>query len=372
VDAQRLKDNFARVAQHGDGVALFFYSDLFVRNPQLREMFPVGMGRQRDRLLAALGRIVSSVDDLPAVVPFIQQLGRDHRKYGVTPEHFSVLGVSLVATLRYFSGPDWDPELAEAWTQAYRLVAETMMAAAAEDASAQPAWWNAQVIGHELRRFDIAVLRVATDRPLSYTAGQSVAVETARRPRMWRYYSIANAPRPDGTLDFHIRLVDGGPVSPVLVRGIQVGEGLRLGAPVGMLTLDPASSRDILLVGGSTGLAPLKAMLDEIARRPAPPQVHLFFGARTADGLYDLDDLEKRAAQWPWLTVVATVSEEREPGRGVLGALPDVIAKYGRWNDHDVYVCGSPGMVEATTDRLGRLGLDSDRIRIDIFADAQR
>jgi len=379
VDAQRLKENFAQVAQHGDAVALFFYSDLFVRNPQLRDMFPIGMTQQRDRLLSALGRIVSDVDNLPDVVPFVQQLGRDHRKYGVLAEHFPEVGASLVATLRYFSGEGWTNELAADWEAAYTLVADVMKQAAEADAEQRPSWWKAQVVAHEQRRFDTAVLRVTTDPPLAYAPGQSVSVETPARPRMWRYYSMANAPRPDGTLDFHVRLIDGGPVSPVLVRALKVGDWLRLGPPVGLMTLDQNSGRDILLAGGGTGIAPLKALCEQIATRPDPPRVHLFFGARTADGLYDLADLDKRAAQWPWLTVVPAVSAPDGPGpllagdaaaRAEQGDLADVIARSGDWSGHDAYVCGSPGMVDATTDRLTRLGLPRERIRFDKYAEA--
>ncbi|MDN3356623.1 globin domain-containing protein [Actinomadura sp. DC4] len=371
MDAQGLKDNFAQVAQHGDAVALFFYSDLFLRNPGLRDMFPIGMSHQRDRLLSALGRIVSQVDNLAEVVPFVRQLGADHRKFGVEALHYPEVGQSLVATLRYFSGAAWNEALAKDWTDAYTLVANVMVEAADEDAKQRPPWWNARVIAHERRRFDLSVLRVVTDRPLPYEPGQSVALEVpASRPRMWRYYSMANAPRPDNTLDFHVRLVDGGPVSPVLVRSIRVGDWLKLGPPIGTMTFDDRSGRDVLLIGGSTGLAPLKAILERIAMSPAPPRVHLFFGARTADGLYDLDDLSKRAAESPWLTVVPAVSDEQAENGAEQGALADVVARFGLWRDHDAYVCGSPAMVDATVDRLARLGLGNDRIRADKFADA--
>ena len=370
MDAQRLKDNFAHVAQHGDAVALFFYSDLFLRNPQLREMFPVGMSHQRDRLLSALGRIVSQVDNLSELVPYVRQLGQDHRKFGVEAAHYPEVGASLVTTLRYFSGSAWDDQLAQDWTDAYNLLSKVMIEAASEDAANRPSWWNAQIVAHERRRFDLAVLRLLPDRPLPYAPGQSVALEVPSRARMWRYYSMANAPRPDNTIDFHVRLVDGGPVSPVLVRSVTVGDWVRLGAPVGTMTYDAASGRDVLLVGGSTGLAPLKAILEQIAAQPSPPRVHLFFGARTVDGLYDLDDLRKRAVQAPWLTVVPTVSDERGGGVAEEGTLPDVVARYGLWKEHDAYVCGSPGMVEATAERLMRLGMDEDRIRLDKYADA--
>jgi len=370
VDAQGLKDNFAQVAQHGDAVALFFYSDLFLRNPGLRDMFPIGMNHQRDRLLSALGRIVSQVDNLTELVPFVRQLGADHRKFGVEALHYPEVGKSLVATLRYFSGAAWSDELAKDWTDAYTLVAKVMVEAADEDATKRPPWWNARIIAHERRRFDLAVLRVVTDRPLSYEPGQSVSMEVQVRPRTWRYYSMANAPRPDNTIDFHVRLVDGGPVSPVLVRSIRIGDWLRLGPPVGTMTFNERSGRDVLLIGGSTGLAPLKAILERIALSPAPPRVHLFFGARTADGLYDLDDLAKRAAASPWLTVVPAVSDEQAEKGAEQGELAEVVARHGLWRDHDAYVCGSPAMVDATVERLVGLGMGTDRIRADKFADA--
>ncbi|RAY12469.1 oxidoreductase [Actinomadura craniellae] len=367
MDAQRLKDSFGQVARQGDAVALFFYADLFVRNPHLRDMFPVGMSAQRDRLLAALGRIVSHVDDLPALVPFLQQLGRDHRKFGIVAEHYPQVGASLLATLRYFLGEDWNDDLAEDWNSAYSLVAKVMNDAADDDSLVWPAWWNAQVIGIERRRFDITVLRAVPDRPLPYRPGQSVAVEAPGRLRQWRYYSMANAPRSDQTIDFHVRLIDGGPVSTVLARNVQVGDRLRLGAPVGSLTLDADSPRDVLLVAGSTGLAPLKAIMEEIGQRPVPPRVRLYFGARTADALYDLEDLRKRAAESPWLTVTAAVSDEDPGGAFEHGLLPDVVARAGNWSGHDAYLCGPPDMVEQTADRLLRLGVPGGRIRFETF-----
>jgi NAD(P)H-flavin reductase len=67
---------------------------------------------------------------------------------------------------------------------------------------------------------------------------------------------MANAPRPDGLLEFHIRLVDGGAVSMALTSEQIEGIQLRLGPPVGALTLNGTCGRDLLFVAGSTGLAP--------------------------------------------------------------------------------------------------------------------
>jgi NAD(P)H-flavin reductase len=223
-------------------------------------------------------------------------------------------------------------------------------------------------VASERRAFDISVLLVRPEPELDFVPGQSVAIECPSRPKLWRYYSMANAPRQDGLLEFHIRLVDGGAVSMALTSTTAVGTELRLGSPVGVLTLSsPPSGRDLLLIAGSTGLAPLKAIVEQVAARPEPPpRIHLFFGARTAEGLYDLDNLEKMAAEHPWLTVIPTVSEDPRFG-GETGSLPDVVARCGDWSRHDAYIAGPSDMVRQAADRLTAAGMGPDQVHIEDF-----
>lgn len=368
MDERRLKESFARAAAHGDQVGLYFYSHLFLSHPELRDMFPVSMADQRNRLLSALGRIVADVSSHEALVPFLQGLGRDHRKFGAIAEHYPAVGASLLATLAHFNGGAWTEDLARDWSEAYTLLAQIMTDAAAADNN--PPWWDATVVGHERRTLDVVVLRVVTQQRLRYLPGQSVAVEYEHRPRMWRYYSMANAPRDDGTIDFHVRIVDGGPVSSALARSAAVGSRLRLGPPVGTLTLDTASRRDLVLAAGSTGLAPLKAIVEQAAGLPEPPRTHLVFGARTATELYDLPDLEKMAAQWPWLTVTSAVSED-SVYQGDRGTVADVAGRRVQLTGRDAYICGSPAMVAATVDRLESLGMPRECIYFEDFGGSE-
>lgn len=368
MDPGRLRENFNRVAQLGDQIALFFYSDLFLRYPETRDLFPVSMAAQRDRLLQALGTIVASVDRIEEIVPFIQELGRDHRKFGALADHFGPVGESLLATLAHFSGPEWTPDLAADWSAAYQLIAKVMIDAAQEDARYRPAFWDATVHACELRNFDIAVLRVGTGEPMAFQPGQSVAIQSPCRPRIWRFFSVANAPREDGTLDFHVQMLDGGTLSMPLVRGTGPGDALRLGPPVGTFTLRESSrhGRPVLLVAGGTGLAPVKALAEQLAGLDDPPATSLFVGARCADALYDLADLEKLSAGASWLTVTPCVSGD--PGYpGERGTLPDVVARSGAWSSHDIYLAGPTAMIEATTDRLASLGAPPDQIYVEDF-----
>jgi NAD(P)H-flavin reductase/hemoglobin-like flavoprotein len=367
LDVAGLRKNFADVAAHGDEVPLFFYADLFLKHPEVRDMFPISMEAQRGHLVDALVKIVSSVDTSSDLTAFLQGLGRDHRKFGAVPEHYEAVGASLLATLEYFSGPSWTPELKSDWGAAYDLIGSVMIAAARADEELRPPWWRGMVVAQERRSYDVTVLHVQPEPVLDYVAGQSVAIECPSRPRLWRYYSMATAPRQDGLLEFHIRLIDGGAVSMALTSQTTVGTELRLGPPLGVLTLhEPVADRGLLLIAGSTGLAPLKAIVDQLTTRPKPPDVHLFFGARKADGLYDLDSLQKLAAEHPWLTVTPAVSADPKFA-GETGSLPDVVARHGDWSGHDAYLAGPSEMVQDTASRLAAAGVPKDQIHIEDF-----
>src|SRR5450432_584091 len=367
LDVARLRESFAHVAMHGDELPLFFYADLFIKHPELRDLFPISMAAQRGHLVDALVKIVSQVDRVDELTAFLQGLGRDHRKFEVVAEHYDAVGDSLLTTLEHFAGPAWTPGLAADWRAAYELIGSVMTTAATADERLRPPWWRGTVVTCEQRAFDVSVLFVRPEPRIDYLPGQSVAIESPSRPKLWRYYSMANAPRPDGLLEFHIRLIDGGAVSMALTSSTIADTELRLGSPIGALTLtDPRAGRDLLLVAGSTGLAPLKAILDQVTALKKPPRVHLFFGARTADGLYDLDSLEKMAAQHPWLTITPAVSADSK-FTGETGSLPDVVARHGDWSGHEAYLAGPTEMVRDAAARLASAGVAQDQIHFEDF-----
>lgn len=370
MDTERLKRNWAEVAAHGDQVPLFFYSTLFLAHPHLRDMFPLGMANQRDKLLAALGQVVSHVDDLDAVVPVLQQLGRDHRRFGVVRDHYPAVGEALLATLEHFSS-EWTPELARDWAAAYELVAQVMVAAA-DAASEMPPWWHGTVTAIERRTAGIAVLTVRPHTPLPYLPGQSVAVEVPTRPRLWRWYTPATLPGPDGSFELHVRLVPGGQVSPALVQATQVGDVLHLGAPVGTdLVLDDGT-RDLLLIAGGTGLAPFKAVLSQLAQQRSTRFAHLYWGGRHHRDLYDLVAMRRLCESHDGLRLVPCVSDEPAPGGDVAGGTAvDVALREADWRDHEVYICGSPEMVRATRDRVLAAGVPRAQVHLEAFGNQQ-
>ena len=361
-----LKESWTLVEEYQDKVAGYFYARIFLSHPQLRDLFPVQMDVQRARLLGAIVTAVQSLDDPERFDEYLRSLGRDHRKFHVNPEHYDVVRVALLEALRTFAGEQWSIEYDQAWRDAYDVIARKMIAGA--DADTNPPYWHAEVLTHERRGADIAVFTCRPMQPLEYRAGQYVSIECRYQPRLWRVYSMANAPRKDGTMEFHVRALGAGWVSSALVRRLKVGDMIRLAAPMGSLTLERKSTRDIVCVAGGTGLAPIKELVEELTRYNRTRWVHLFFGAKHRDDLYDLADLNRLAARYPWLSVVSAVSEDPGYG-GEQGNISDVVARYGPWKEHDFFVSGSPAMVKATLRRLAELQIPSIRIKYDAFGD---
>jgi NAD(P)H-flavin reductase/hemoglobin-like flavoprotein len=371
MDTAALKGSWANVAAAGDDVPLYFYSHLFLSHPELRSMFPIQMSGQRDKLVAALGAVVSNVDKLDNVVPLLEQLGRDHRRFSVVAENYDAVGASLLATLKHFVGTSWLPELADTWAQAYGLVAKVMVAAAEQHEDIAPAYWEADVVWVERRSVEVAVIEVAPRQKFLYRPGQSVAVEIPQRPRLWRYFSPANAPHSSGRVQFHVQPIAGGLVSTAAARRLSQGDTVRLAAPVGEQLTLPGNGQvpDLLMVAGGTGLAPLRAVLEEIDRgweaTGSAPRVHLYHGARMPWNLYDHEYLARLATR-PWFAYTPVVSEDPSyPGpRGLVGT---VAAKADDWSDRTAMVCGSPGMVRHTVQELRAAGFPAASIRREQF-----
>ncbi|MGN9755608.1 globin domain-containing protein [Streptomyces sp. SD31] len=358
-DAVLIRRTMAEVAPVADKVTSYFYALLFVRHPDLRSLFPAAMDTQRDRLLKALLTAAEHIDNTPVLVEYLQNLGRGHRKYGTRAEHYPAVGECLIGALHKYAAGVWDAETEAAWVRAYTTISQVMIDAAAADELRAPAWWYAEVVSHDLRTSDIAVVTVRPDQPYPFLAGQYTSLETPWWPRIWRHYSFASAPRSDGLLTFHVKAVPAGWVSNALVHRARPGDIIRLGPPTGSMTVDHTTDSGLLCVGGGTGIAPIKALVEDVAEHGERRPVEVFYGARTNQDLYDIDTMLRLQQSHPWLAVRPVVDRH-----GLL-QLPDAIREYGPWTEYDAYVSGPPGMIRSGVDALRDIGIPSERIRHD-------
>jgi NAD(P)H-flavin reductase/hemoglobin-like flavoprotein len=359
IDSKLVGESFLRIAQNGGAVMEYFYARLFVQYPEMRSMFPHAMHEHMERVFTAIARIVWSMDNPDSLAEYLSQLGRGHRKFGVRDRHYEPFLAVLSETVRHFSGESWTCRTQAAWDAALGRAASVMRAAAERDAERQPSWWVGEVVQHDLRRPDLAVLTIRPDQPLHYLPGQYLAVQVPRWPRVWRNFSIANAPRENGLIDLHVRGVCGGMVSGSLVRGTHPGDTLLLGPACGEMTASDDADAALLCVAGGTGLAPIKAIIEGVINSSRPGrrrEIVLYFGARSEEDLYDLADL--RVLEWiyPPLTVFPVVSGQQEFD-GIKGMLPEIVAQHANCEGREIFVSGPDEMVRKTAELLaGRVG----------------
>ncbi|MFD5162751.1 globin domain-containing protein [Streptomyces hawaiiensis] len=358
-DALLIRRAMAEVAPVSDKVTSYFYALLFVRHPDLRSLFPAAMDTQRDRLLRALLTAAEHIDNKDVLVDYLQNLGRGHRKYGTRAEHYPAVGECLIGALSKYAAGVWNPEMEAAWVRAYTTISQVMIDAAAADELRAPAWWYAEIVTHDLRTPDVAVVAVRPDQPYPFLAGQYTSLETPWWPRIWRHYSFASAPRSDGLLSFHVKAVPAGWVSNALVHRARPGDIIRLGPPAGSMTVDHTTDSGLLCLGGGTGIAPIKALVEDVAEHGNRRPVEVFYGARTDHDLYDIDTMLRLQQSHPWLSVRAIIDQQAHQ------QLPDAIRAYGPWNEFDAYLSGPPGMIRSGVDALRDSGIPSDRIRHD-------
>ena len=363
-DVVRLRRTLAELEPRADEALSYFYAVLFVTHPELRDLFPLSMDAQRDRLFTALVTSAKLIDDDDLLVPYLSHLGRGHRKYGTRPEHYPAFGEALMHTLARYAVATWDEETEAAWVRAYTKISQIMIDAAAAHEAHAPAWWEAEIVSHERRTADVAVLTLRPNQPYPFRAGQYTSVETPWWPRAWRHYSLASCPRPDGLLTLHVKAVPAGWVSRALVYRAAPGDVLRLGPPAGSMTVDHRADNGMVCVGGSTGIAPIKALVEEMAEYGSRRPVEVFYGARSDRDLYELDTLERLARRHAWLSVRPVVAVGPSSG-GLVGQLPDAVRACGPWAEYDGYLSGPPGLIRNGVNALVGAGIPAHRIRHD-------
>jgi ferredoxin-NADP reductase len=352
-DQTVLEKSLDFIAPAAADVVAMFYRELFARLPGVRQLFPADLSTQHDRLVAALFALVADGTGPARLVPALEQLGRDHRKYGVRAAQYRAVGGALLGALARCTGLRWTPDVEAAWRARYEAAATVMTHAAAEN-EIHPPFWYGTVAQRAACGNDVAILTVRPRTPYPYLAGQYATIESPRLPRVWRAYSMATAPRSDQLLEFHVRATGHGGLSDVLVNSVP-GDVVRIGPPQGLVTLDQVAERSQLFVAGGTGWSTVKALLGERARAPWSDPSHLIIGCRPGEP-YDPDfsHFVRNMANIDTTTVhnardmCAELTPARLPGRNL-----------------DAFVSGPPGLVRVVTELLRAAGVPRTRIHHD-------
>lgn len=222
-----------------------------------------------------------------------------------------------------------------------------------------------ETLAHDVMRI---YLKLPSSQRMQFLAGQYIDVLI--KDHEPRAFSIANAPHDDNYIELHIRHVDGGLFTDELFCCAREKAMWRIRGPLGTFFLREDSDRPAILIGGGTGFAPIKGILEHAFEVGIDKPFHLFWGVRAKRDLY-LDVLPQQWLQehpnFSYTPVLSEPSDE-DGWPGETGFVTDAVVRaYPELSGHDVYMSGPPVMVEAGHRLFMQHGLDETRFFSDAF-----
>lgn len=231
-----------------------------------------------------------------------------------------------------------------------------------------------RVVSLESKTGDIVSLTLAPVEPagFDFKPGQYADLGIPQSDET-RSFSMASTPTTPDRVEFLIKKYPGGKFAALLDDGISVGDEISLTGPFGSSTLKEGHVLPVVCIGGGAGMAPILSLVRHMSESGNTRPVHFYYGARTPNDMFYVDEITALGERLVDFTFVACVSDsvgvastdafavEEGNVTDVVRRLEPQIAKA------EVYLCGPPPMVDAALEFLDVAGTPSDQIFYDKF-----
>ncbi|ABM02619.1 CDP-6-deoxy-L-threo-D-glycero-4-hexulose-3-dehydrase reductase [Psychromonas ingrahamii 37] len=184
-----------------------------------------------------------------------------------------------------------------------------------------------------------------------------------------RSYSIANAKQVSDGIELHIRKVAEGKMSEAVFSGLKEGLLMRLEGPKGTFFVRE-SNKPIIFLAGGTGIAPVKAMIEDLVANESKREIHIYWGMNNPSAFY-LDKLQQFAEENSNIYYTPVLSGE-EQWDGRMGFVHQAVCDdFESLNEYQVYACGSPLMINAAKISFIEKQLSKEQFFSDAFTPAK-
>jgi Na+-transporting NADH:ubiquinone oxidoreductase subunit F len=151
---------------------------------------------------------------------------------------------------------------------------------------------------------------------------------------------------------------------------LQTGERVTINGPFGSFHLRE-SARKVIFIAGGSGIAPIRAMLADMAEKRVPRTATFFYSAHAAADLVYREDMHAVERRLPGFRFIPVLSRPAPAERweGEKGGLPAALTRLlPVMHDHEAYLCGGPGLIDASINALKAKGLRDELIFFDKFS----
>jgi nitric oxide dioxygenase len=382
---------------HGTAITKRFYEMLFTNHPELLNIFNHAnqkQGRQQNALAGAVYAAAANIDNLAAIIPVVKQIGHKHRSLGILPEHYPIVGETLLAAIKDVLGDAATDEIINAWAEAYGVISGAFIGIEQgmyEEAAVQAGGWTGFrnfVVDKKVQESDVITsfyLKPQDGQAIaSYLPGQYLSLKLENIPgeknTHIRQYSLSDAPgkgyyrisvkREGGT-----ETIPAGVVTNYLHDEVQEGDVLPISAPAGDFTLDTSKDIPLVLLSGGVGLTPMLSMLNTVVTAQPGRNVTFIHAAINSDVHALRGEVEQVAANNDAVTAYFVYEKPTDEDRaenhfhkeGYIDHawLQSVVGK-----ESDFYFCGPLPFMKAINRGLKQWGVTGDNIHFEFFGPA--
>ena len=209
-------------------------------------------------------------------------------------------------------------------------------------------------------------IKLPASERLQFLPGQyiDILLEDGRH----RSFSIANSPQNDDFLELHIRFVEKGLFTTKVFNSMQNKDLLRIEGPHGSFFFHEDSNKDILLMAGGTGFAPIKGIIEHLISEEVTRPIYLYWGVRSEADLYMLELAEKWVAERDNIQFVPVLSDAGDNWSGRTGYVHEaVLSDFDDLSVFDIYTCGPPAMIHSAEKSFQEKGMKKEQFFYDSF-----
>ena len=227
--------------------------------------------------------------------------------------------------------------------------------------------------GKNRKRFETVLLRIRSlkedvrefifqldDRDIKFRPGQFILVKIKDNPEMFRAFSVSFFDEVNSRIGVTVKKVPGGYGTDILFRDFSEGMNVVLEGPVGDELVVDSSTNKALFVGGGIGITPFLPMVKDAVEKENIKEVKLIYGVNREDELIyreEFEKLEKENDKFEFIKVAAFDDKWNGEKGFVTGPMDRL-----NLDEYKIYMCGPKPMINASLDKLDKLGIDKDRI----------
>ena len=372
----------------GPSLTQHFYKRMFQHNPELKDVFNMAHqaeGTQSLALFNAIAAYAKYIDNLPMLTSAVQRIAHKHTSLDIRPQHYDIVGLHLIETLRELAGEVFTAEIEDAWTAAYGQLADVFISVENglyESNAAQDGGWQGP------RKFKLVEKRIESElvkslvfepvdgkSVIDYQPGQYLGIRvkpiTSVNLEM-RQYSLSDQANGESYRISVKREAMGVPglVSNFLHDGLRLGDEVELFAPAGDFVFKN-KNKPVVAISAGVGLTPMQAILETLAEARSDIAVHYLHACEN----HEQHSFKKRIKQLATkldLTHHTWYNQDHDAEANIHHGLMDLSTITTLpLEEGEFYLCGPVGFMQFAKQQLLNLGVDADRIHYEVFGPHQ-